>query len=56
MSNLFSNISDVIERLQACSKLQTLILRGNCIRCVENLMSCPQLWNIDLSNNQVHIN
>lgn len=46
-------ISVVIEKLSNCPKLQTLVLRGNKIYEVSNLECCSQLWNVDLSNNEV---
>lgn len=48
-------ISVVIEKLSNCPKLQTLILRGNRIYEVSNFECCPQLWNVDLSNNEVRL-
>lgn len=46
-------ISVTIEKLHNCSKLHTLNLRGNALYEVSNLECCSQLWNIDLSNNEV---
>lgn len=42
-----------VEKLNNCSKLQTLSLRANALYEVTNLENCEQLWNIDLSNNEL---
>ena len=46
-------ISEFIEKLQQCPKLQTVILRGNLIQIVTNVENCHQLWRLDLGNNKV---
>ncbi|KAK3591251.1 hypothetical protein CHS0354_010617 [Potamilus streckersoni] len=42
-----------IEKLNLCSKLCCLILRGNSLYEVFNLEVCPNLWRLDLSNNEI---
>lgn len=49
----FITFSVTVEKLNVCSKLHTIDLKGNCLYEVSNLESCQQLWNIDLSNNEV---
>ncbi|KAK2178310.1 hypothetical protein NP493_548g01020 [Ridgeia piscesae] len=44
---------ECIEKLGACHKLTVLNLRENYIDYINNLECCPQLWKIDLANNQV---
>nr|XP_054764714.1 uncharacterized protein LOC129271365 [Lytechinus pictus] len=42
-----------IENLNVLPKLETLILKGNDITLVQNLMVCHHLWHLHLGNNQV---
>eukprot|EP00057_Strongylocentrotus_purpuratus_P002337 XP_003724322.1 PREDICTED: uncharacterized protein LOC580904 isoform X2 [Strongylocentrotus purpuratus] len=42
-----------IENLNVLPKLETLILKGNDISLVQNLMVCHHLWHLHLGNNQV---
>ncbi|XP_074640976.1 uncharacterized protein LOC141898782 [Tubulanus polymorphus] len=43
----------VIEKLELCPKLESLILRGNDIESVINLEQSHHLWTLDLTNNKV---
>lgn len=47
---------DTIEKLGSCVKLQVLNLNGNRIESItNNVISCPQLWSLNLSNNKVSL-
>ena len=39
--------------ISACTNLEILILHGNCIDTLSDLSSCPNLWKLDLSCNQL---
>jgi hypothetical protein len=55
--NLFLDLSSrkiiLIERLEECKKLRTLILEDNAINMIDNIECCRELWNLDLSGNKV---
>ena len=47
-------LTDAIEKLGSCAKLQVLNLSSNNIESVSNnITSCTQLWSINLANNKV---
>ena len=46
-------ITAVIEHLEECPKLHTLILQDNVIDTINNIEWNRELWNIDLSGNRV---
>ena len=42
-----------LEKLDSCTRVQTLVLRENCLAVVRDIECCHELWNIDLTGNKV---
>eukprot|EP00039_Didymoeca_costata_P024673 m.11096 g.11096 ORF g.11096 m.11096 type:complete len:1028 (-) comp4375_c0_seq1:1442-4525(-) len=51
--NLSEHNLDAVDKLTACQKLNTLILRRNFLTKVPRIDACRNLWNIDLSCNRI---